>query len=53
MFAAEMKRFYWKDERERHLWSPSYYCESIGASNEGAVAKYIEEQRAREGRRRT
>ena len=34
----ELKSFYWKKE-DRHLWSPSYYVESIGASNQQAVAK--------------
>ena len=28
----ELKSFYWKKE-DRHLWSPSYYVESIGVSN--------------------
>ena len=43
----ELKQFYWKKE-DRHLWSPSYFVESIGASNEKAVAKYIDDQRAKE-----
>ena len=43
----ELKSFYWKKE-DRHLWSPSYYVESIGASNEKAVAKYIDDQRKKE-----
>ena len=43
----ELKQFYWKKE-ERHLWSPSYFVESIGASNEQAVAKYIDDQRKKE-----
>lgn len=33
----------------RHLWSPSYYVESIGAVNEAAIAKYIDDQRKKEG----
>ena len=43
----ELKSFYWKKE-DRHLWSPSYYVESIGASNQQAVAKYIDDQRKKE-----
>ena len=43
----ELKKFYWKKE-DRHLWSPSYFVESIGASNEQAVAKYIDDQRKKE-----
>lgn len=43
----ELKSFYWKKE-DRHLWSPSYYVESIGSSNEKAVAKYIDDQRKKE-----
>ena len=43
----ELKSFYWKKE-DRHLWSPSYYVESICASNEKAVAKYIDDQRKKE-----
>lgn len=38
---------YWK-HKDRHLWSPSYYVESIGTVNEQAVAKYIDDQRAKE-----
>ena len=30
---------------DRHLWSPSYYVESIGTVNEQAVARYIDKQR--------
>ena len=43
----ELKQYYWKKE-DRHLWSPSYFVESIGASNEKAVAKYIDDQRKKE-----
>lgn len=43
----ELQRSYWKKEG-RHLWSPSYYVESIGAVNEQAVAKYIDDQRKKE-----
>lgn len=43
----ELQTSYWK-QQNRHLWSPSYYVESIGAVNEQAVAKYIDDQRAKE-----
>ena len=33
---------------DRHLWEPSYFVESIGAPNEQAVAKYIDDQRKKE-----
>ena len=39
---------YWKPKGKRSLWSPSYYVESIGSSNEQAVAKYIDDQRKKE-----
>lgn len=43
----ELQNSYLK-KHDRHLWSPSYYVESIGAVNEQAVAKYIDEQRQKE-----
>lgn len=43
----ELKQYYWKKE-DRHLWSPSYYVETIGTTNENAVAKYIDDQRKKE-----
>ena len=43
----ELQQSYWKKQK-RHLWSPSYYVESIGATNEQAVKKYIDEQRTKE-----
>ena len=43
----ELQRNYWK-KVDRHLWSPSYYVESIGITNQDAVAKYIDEQRHKE-----
>lgn len=43
----ELQRSYWKREG-RHLWSPSYYVESIGTTNQNAVAKYIDDQRLKE-----
>jgi REP element-mobilizing transposase RayT len=39
---------YWKPKTKRSIWSPSYYVESIGAVNEQAVAKYIDDQRKKE-----
>ncbi len=44
----ELKSQYWKRKGERSLWSPSYFAESIGATNEDAVAKYIDGQRMEE-----
>ncbi|MEK1376382.1 IS200/IS605 family transposase, partial [Limosilactobacillus fermentum] len=43
----ELQTIYWK-KQGRHLWSPSYYVESIGSVNEQAVAKYIDDQRKKE-----
>lgn len=43
----ELKKFYWKKE-DRHIWSPSYFVESIGTTNVDAVAKYIDDQRLKE-----
>ena len=43
----ELKRFCWSD-KDRHIWSPSYFVESIGTTNSDAVAKYIDEQRSKE-----
>ena len=34
-----------RKKQDRHLWSPSYYVESIGTVNEQAVARYIDKQR--------
>lgn len=44
----ELKSRYWKRKGERSLWSPSYFVESIGTTNEDAVAKYIDGQRLKE-----
>ena len=44
----ELKSQYWKRKGERSLWSPSYFAESIGTTNEDAVAKYIDGQRLKE-----
>jgi len=43
----ELQTHDWQ-QKDRHLWSPGYYVESIGAVNEQAVAKYIDDQRKRE-----
>ena len=43
----ELKKFYWSKE-DRHLWSPSYYVETIGTTNQNAIAKYIDDQRKKE-----
>lgn len=43
----ELKKYYWKSN-DRHIWSPSYFVESIGTTNSDAVAKYIDEQRIKE-----
>ena len=43
----ELKKFYWSKE-DRHLWSSSYYVETIGTTNQNAVAKYIDDQRKKE-----
>lgn len=47
MSRTELQTSYWK-KQGRHLWSPSYYVESIGSVNERAVAKYIDDQRKKE-----
>lgn len=39
----ELKAMYWK-KKDRHLWSSSYFVETIGATNHDAIAKYIDEQ---------
>ena len=43
----ELKKFYWNKE-DRHIWSPSYFVESIGITNMDAVDKYIDDQRLKE-----
>lgn len=43
----ELQPSYWK-KQDRHLWSPSYYVESIGTTNESAVAKYVDDQKKKE-----
>ena len=43
----ELQSSYWK-KQDRHLWSPSYYVESIGTTNESAVAKYVDDQKKKE-----
>lgn len=46
----ELKNSYWLAEGNRHLWAPSYFVESIGTSNEQAIAKYIDDQRIKEAK---
>ena len=46
----ELKQLYWKN-KDRHLWSPSYFVESIGATNFDAITKYIDDQRIKEQKR--
>lgn len=43
----ELQSAYWQ-KQNRHLWSPSYYVESIGTTNESAVAKYVDDQQKKE-----
>ena len=38
----------YRKKQDCHLWSPSYYVESIGTVNEQAVARYIDDQRRKE-----
>lgn len=45
----ELKEFYWQ-KNDRHIWSSSYFVESIGSTNSDAVAKYIDDQRLKESR---
>lgn len=46
----ELKKVYWNIS-DRHIWSPSYFVESIGTTNADAVAKYIDDQRLKEKQR--
>lgn len=43
----ELKQRYWR-VKDRHFWSPSYFVESIGTTNQDAVAKYVDDQRKKE-----
>ena len=43
----ELKQLY-QNDKDRHIWSPSYFVESIGTTNSDAVAKYIDEHRNKE-----
>ena len=45
-----LKKVYWNTS-DRHIWSPSYFVESIGTTNADAVAKYIDDQRLKEKQR--
>lgn len=44
----DLQRQYWLPEGQRHLWSSSYFVESIGVTNQDAIAKYIDDQRKKE-----
>lgn len=46
----ELKKVY-RNTSDRHIWSPSYFVESIGTTNADAVAKYIDDQRLKEKQR--
>ncbi len=50
LFAAhpELKSQYWRRKGERSLWSPGYFAESVGTTNEKAAAEYIDNQREKE-----
>lgn len=43
----ELSNSYWK-KIGKHLWSSSYFVESIGVTNQYAVTKYIDDQRRKE-----
>lgn len=43
----ELKQLH-QNDKDKHIWSPSYFVESIGTTNSDAVAKYIDEQRSKE-----
>ena len=45
----ELKQLYGRDS-DHHIWSPSYFVESVGTTNKSAVAKYIDEQRKKGAR---
>jgi len=32
-------------KKYKHLWSPSYYCETVGHISEATIKKYIDNQR--------
>lgn len=40
----ELQTSYWK-QQGRHLWGSSYYVESIGITNQAAIAKYLDDQK--------
>ena len=37
----EIRKYLWKE----HLWSGSYFCETIGSTSEENILKYIERQK--------
>jgi putative transposase len=40
----KLRKMYPKFKKYKSLWSPSYYCESIGHISEETIKKYIENQ---------
>ena len=44
----DLQTKYWKQKGYRHLWSPSYYVETIGTTNSDAIAKYIDNQKKKD-----
>lgn len=40
----ELKKMYWKSN-DRHVWTNSYFVESIGFTNQEAVSNYIKKQK--------
>lgn len=44
----ELAKSYWKAKGSRSLWSPSYYVESVGDSNQQAIDTYITNQKRKE-----
>ena len=47
MMHPELSQQYWKSN-DRHLWSHSYFVETIGSTSQQAVNNYIDDQRKKE-----
>lgn len=43
----ELAQLY-SSNKDKHIWSPSYFVESIGITNPDAAAKYIDKQHGKE-----
>ena len=43
----ELNQLY-RNDKDKHIWSPSYFVESIGITNSDAAAEYINKQRSKE-----